>query len=81
MRSKRSLKATIGACLLAGATALALAGTAPAHGGDAPASGNFTGTLANGTTWVADVPANWNGTLLLYSHGFGPLTAAEHQTR
>ena len=39
--------------------------------------GNFTGTLANGTTWVADVPANWNGTLLLYSHGFGPLTAAD----
>ena len=37
----------------------------------------YTGTLANGTTWVADVPANWNGTLLLYSHGFGPLTAAD----
>lgn len=35
------------------------------------ASGNFTGTLANGTTWVADVPAHWNGTLLLYSHGYG----------
>ena len=29
------------------------------------------------TTWIADVPANWNGTLLLYSHGFGPLTAAD----
>ena len=22
-------------------------------------------------------PANWNGTLLLYSHGYGPLTAAD----
>ena len=76
MRSKRSLKAAAGAVLLAGATALALAGTAPAHAATA-ASGNFTGTLANGTTWVADVPANWNGTLLLYSHGFGPLTAAD----
>ena len=42
-----------------------------------PPGGHFTGTLANGTTWVADVPANWNGILLLYSHGFGPLTAAD----
>ncbi len=76
MRTERSLKAAAGAVLLAGATTLALAGTAPAHAATA-ASGNFTGTLANGTTWVADVPANWNGTLLLYSHGFGPLTAAD----
>ena len=74
MRSKGSLKAAGGAVLLAGATSLALAGPAPAH---AATTGNFTGTLANGTTWVADVPANWNGTLLLYSHGFGPLTAAD----
>jgi hypothetical protein len=75
LRSKRSLKAAAGAVLLAGATALALASTAPAQA--ATASGNFTGTLPNGTTWVADVPVNWNGTLLLYSHGFGPLTAAD----
>ena len=26
---------------------------------------------------MADVPANWDGTLLLYSHGFGPLTALD----
>ena len=26
---------------------------------------------------VAEYPANWNGTLILYSHGFGPLTAAD----
>jgi hypothetical protein len=76
MRTKRSLKAAAGAVLLAEATTLALAGTAPAQATTA-ASGNFTGALANGTTWVADVPANWNGTLLLYSHGFGPLTAAD----
>ena len=43
----------------------------------APASTSYTGTLANGTTWIADVPAEWNGTLLLYRHGFGPLTAAD----
>ncbi len=71
----RSLKTAIGACLLAGTAALAL--TAPARGATAPSSGHFTGTLANATTWIADVPASWNGTLLLYSHGFGPLTAAD----
>jgi hypothetical protein len=72
----RSLKSTIGTCLLATA-ALALTGTAPAQGAPAPTSGHFTGTLADGANWIADVPANWNGTLLLYSHGFGPLTAAD----
>jgi hypothetical protein len=36
-----------------------------------------TGTLANGTVWIAEYPANWNGTLILYSHGFGPLNAAD----
>jgi hypothetical protein len=41
------------------------------------ASTQHTGTLPDGATWVADVPANWNGTLLLYSHGFGPLNAAD----
>ncbi|MBV9802757.1 MAG: hypothetical protein JO130_06185 [Solirubrobacterales bacterium] len=33
--------------------------------------------MADGATWIADVPANWNGTLLLYSHGYGPLVAAD----
>lgn len=36
----------------------------------------FEGTLADGATWIADVPSNWNGVLLLYSHGFGPPVAA-----
>ena len=30
------------------------------------------GTLANGATWAAEVPADWNGKLVLYSHGFRP---------
>jgi pimeloyl-ACP methyl ester carboxylesterase len=34
---------------------------------------HYTGSLPDGATWVADVPANWNGTLLLYSHGYNPL--------
>ena len=73
----RSVKATMGACALAATAALALAGMASAQGAATPASGHFTGTLADATTWIADVPADWNGTLLLYSHGFGPLTAAD----
>lgn len=44
--------------------------------GAAPGS-QVTGTLANGTTWVANLPVSWNGTLILYSHGFGALTAAD----
>jgi dienelactone hydrolase len=31
-----------------------------------------TGRLPNGATWRAEVPPNWNGTLLLYSHGYVP---------
>lgn len=50
-------------CLFPG---VARASTEPAH---------YTGTLSDGSTWVADVPARWNGRLVLFSHGFGPLVA------
>lgn len=30
----------------------------------------FTGTFADGATYLIEVPATWNGTLLLYSHGY-----------
>jgi len=68
---------TIGASLLAVGVALAAAVTAPTAVSAAPSVTHVTGTLADGTIWIADVPAQWNGTLLLYSHGFGPLTAAD----
>jgi len=29
-----------------------------------------TGRLADGATYLIEVPANWNGTLFLYSHGY-----------
>ena len=29
-----------------------------------------TGMLPDGATFLIEVPANWNGTLFLYSHGF-----------
>jgi pimeloyl-ACP methyl ester carboxylesterase len=38
--------------------------------GSATAQSHLTGTLPDGATYVIDVPANWNGTLLLYSHGY-----------
>jgi hypothetical protein len=47
--------------------ALAAPSAAPAQ-----TPGHFSGTLADGATWIADVPAGWNGVLLLHSHGFGP---------
>jgi pimeloyl-ACP methyl ester carboxylesterase len=40
-------------------------------------SGHLTGRLPDGATWVADVPDAWNGTTILYSHGFGPLEARD----
>lgn len=38
----------------------------------APQSGpaELTGTLPSGAKWRAEVPANWNGTLLLWSRGY-----------
>src|SRR5271157_4852508 len=38
--------------------------------GSAVAQQHITGTLADGATYVIDVPPIWNGTLLLYSHGY-----------
>jgi pimeloyl-ACP methyl ester carboxylesterase len=36
------------------------------------AVGEYEGVLDNGATWRAVVPDDWNGTLLLYSHGYVP---------
>lgn len=54
--------------------ALALAATllatlSPANAGQQSA-GVKTGTLPSGARWQAEVPANWNGTLLLWSRGY-----------
>jgi pimeloyl-ACP methyl ester carboxylesterase len=38
--------------------------------GSAAAQQHITGTLPDGATYVIDVPAPWNGALLLYSHGY-----------
>jgi pimeloyl-ACP methyl ester carboxylesterase len=38
----------------------------------ASAATNYSGTLTDGATWTAQVPDDWNGILILASHGFGP---------
>jgi alpha-beta hydrolase superfamily lysophospholipase len=59
------------------AAALAVSAAAATASPAAAATAHFSGTLADGATWIADVPSDWNGVLLLYSHGFGPLNAAD----
>ncbi|MFJ9041011.1 DUF6351 family protein [Streptomyces sp. NPDC102406] len=67
------------AVLLAAALCLVAPGTARADTATPAAdrAQHLTGVLADGATWIADIPApgHWNGTLLLFSHGFGPLAA------
>ena len=53
---------------------------APAAQSDTGTATHLTGTLADGATWIADVPDHWNGTLLLFSHGFGPTVARDAPT-
>jgi alpha-beta hydrolase superfamily lysophospholipase len=59
--------------VLAAAAALLFWG-ASAH---AAPPATYTGTTSDGGSWVADLPANWNGTLLLYSHGYGTTNASD----
>lgn len=65
MRRRLSILACAATAMLAVAVAVptATAADAPAH---------VEGKLASGATWVMDVPENWNGTVLLYSHGYRP---------
>src|ERR1700683_485304 len=54
---------------------LGLASAAPSLAGTRPGSCAATartlnGTLADGATYEIQVPANWNCTLFLYSHGY-----------
>ncbi|MEU4561787.1 hypothetical protein AB0F72_25675 [Actinoplanes sp. NPDC023936] len=50
---------------------------APAPATAAPPAGEHRGTLASGATWLGHVPERWNGTVLLFAHGFGPLRAQD----
>ncbi len=75
-KSGKTLTAATAVTLITAGSALAAPGSTLAAPGAAPGT-EVTGTLANGTQWIAEYPKSWNGTLILYSHGFGPLTAAD----
>src|SRR5438477_1705750 len=69
-----SLRFRSAAVLATSAVAAALALSPVAR---ATTSSSYSGSTSDGGSWVADVPSPWNGTVLLYSHGFGPLIAAD----
>lgn len=60
--------------------ALAFAGLAPVPVAASTGPVTESGTFADGSTYLIEVPASWNGTLVLYSHGYvsplGPNVAA-----
>jgi pimeloyl-ACP methyl ester carboxylesterase len=64
---------------LASAFTLACAAAVGVQTGSASAATttSYSGTLADSAQWIGEVPADWNGTVMLYSHGFGPLVAAD----
>ncbi|MEU3526498.1 DUF6351 family protein [Streptomyces sp. NPDC038707] len=77
-------KFALGAATLAAVLALAAAVPAAARSdtpqSTAPAATttrHLSGRLPDGASWIADVPDRWNGTLLLFSHGYGPTTAQD----
>ncbi|MGY2078554.1 hypothetical protein [Modestobacter sp. SYSU DS0657] len=58
---------------LAGALAVSVAAAPPALAHETVEPVHAGGTISGeDTTWVADVPADWNGTLILYGHGYRP---------
>jgi hypothetical protein len=69
MRRIRAALVTVAIC-----SAVALVGSTARA---AEPSVHYAGVLTDGASWVADVPQNFNGTIILYSHGFGPLVAAD----
>ncbi len=66
-RGRTRLKAA-GAAIAAGALLAVALPASPA----AAAETEYTGTLASGAEWSFVVPDDWNGTVLLYSHGYRP---------
>src|SRR3954468_2053222 len=74
--SPRSLASSL-ACALA----FSIVAASPAAADEPSGPRHVEGTVDDGATaWVADVPANWTGTVLLYSHGYRPSFAGIPQT-
>ncbi|MBV9473651.1 MAG: hypothetical protein JO206_11840 [Solirubrobacterales bacterium] len=75
MSVSRRMAGQVFAAALAFTIALALLAVLPAA--RASGSTSYSGSTSDGGNWVADVPSPWNGKLILYSHGFGPVQAAD----
>lgn len=77
--SATALSAVLAAAALPAAVAAPQAtnGSSPAAAAQTAPS-VATGTLADGAAWRAEVPADWNGKLILFAHGFraGPANPA-----
>ena len=55
---------------LAGALAVSIVAAPPALAQETSETVHVEDTIAGeDTAWVADVPAEWNGTVILYGHG------------
>jgi hypothetical protein len=79
MRSRRRLRivSLASAFTLACAAAVGAVGAAGTQAASAATTASYSGALADSAQWIGQVPADWNGTVMLYSHGFGPLVAAD----
>jgi pimeloyl-ACP methyl ester carboxylesterase len=69
-RGQRSRAALLTLCAVVLAAAVALAGIGPTRAAAADPVTTYTGTLPDGATYLIQAPTDWNGTLVLYSHGY-----------
>ncbi|MEU0672750.1 hypothetical protein ABZ330_07635 [Streptomyces sp. NPDC006172] len=70
--SRSVRRAARAAVLLLAVAAVPAPGAAAAGGVARSGTGHVEGRLPSGAAYVMDVPAAWNGTVLLYSHGYTP---------
>jgi hypothetical protein len=74
MTIRRTIAGLVAAMLaIAGLATPATASRTAGRSAGAPA--HVEGTLPDGAAYVIDVPARWNRTVLLYSHGYTPVGA------
>ncbi|WP_395399551.1 serine aminopeptidase domain-containing protein [Pseudoduganella sp. UC29_106] len=64
-------------------TAICVLAALPLLAAAQPAASHLEGRLPSGAAYVIDVPADWNGRLLLFSHGYarGPANPARNVSR
>lgn len=68
--SRVALAALAAATVLATSAAPGFASGADADSAARAEPRHLDGRLASGSTWAIDVPADWNGDLVLFSHGY-----------